>query len=284
MMMNKKILVKKIEEWLEEDIGQGDISVLSTVPRDESATGIIYAKDQGVIAGLEVARLVFETWDSSLAFKSTMEDGQAVDKGDVIAEVSGPAGSILTAERLALNLLQRLSGIATMTHRYVERAQQGNPKVRIVDTRKTTPGMRMLEKYAVRMGGGHNHRFGLFDAVMIKDNHIKAAGGIGQAVESAKQYIPHTVKVEVEVESLEQLKEAVAAKADIIMLDNMGLDEMREAVQLVNGQAVLEASGGITLDTIEEIAATGVDIISSGALTHSVKALDISLDLNQRKR
>jgi len=284
MMINQKILMKKIEEWLEEDVGQGDLSVLSTVPKDERATGIIYAKDQGIVAGLEVARLVFETWDSSLAFKTTMEDGQAVEKGDVIAEVSGSAGSILTAERLALNLLQRLSGIATMTHQYVKKAQQGNPKVRIVDTRKTTPGMRMLEKYAVRMGGGHNHRFGLFDAVMIKDNHIKAAGGIGRAVQSAKQYIPHTVKVEVEVESIEQLKEALAAQADIIMLDNMGLDEMREAVQMANGQAILEASGGITLNTIEEIAATGVDVISSGALTHSVKALDISLDLNQRKR
>ncbi|MEW9672697.1 carboxylating nicotinate-nucleotide diphosphorylase [Ammoniphilus sp. 3BR4] len=284
MMINQEKLKKQIQEWLEEDIGFGDISVQATVPKDEQAKGIIYAKDTGVVAGGEVARLVFEAVDPSLSFRSLMEDGQAIQKGDVLAEVEGRAASILTGERLALNLMQRLSGIATMTQRYVSKAREGSADVRVVDTRKTTPGLRMLEKYAVRMGGGHNHRYGLFDAVMIKDNHIKASGGIKQAVEASRRYIPHTMKVEVEVESLSQVEEALEAKADIIMLDNMPIEEMKKAVERIAGKAVVEASGGVSLETIASIAQTGVDVISVGALTHSVKALDISLDLNQRKR
>jgi nicotinate-nucleotide pyrophosphorylase (carboxylating) len=205
-----------------------------------------------------------------------------VEKGQQIAEVEGSVRSILSGERLALNLLQRLSGIATRTNQYVQAI--AGTKARVVDTRKTTPGLRLLEKYAVRVGGGHNHRYALYDAVMIKDNHIKGAGGIKQAVDAARATIPHTMKIEVETESLEQVREALEAGADIIMLDNMELERMKEAVALIAGRAVVEASGGVTLETIRSIAETGVDVISVGALTHSVKALDISLDLNQRKR
>ncbi|HJV47553.1 MAG TPA: carboxylating nicotinate-nucleotide diphosphorylase [Bacillota bacterium] len=284
MMINREKLKRQIQEWLEEDIGNGDISVQSTIPVDAKAVGIMYAKDSGVVAGLDVAQFVFQSLDSNLEFRSFVQDGEEIKQGAVLAEIEGNAGSILTAERLALNLLQRMSGIATSTREYTTRAYAANSNVRIVDTRKTTPGLRMLEKYAVRMGGGHNHRFGLFDAVMIKDNHIKAAGGIGEAVLAARQYIPHTTKIEVEVESLDQVKEALLARADIIMLDNMSVEQMREAVVLINGQAVVEASGGVNLETVTAIASTGVDVISVGALTHSVKALDISLDLNQRKR
>lgn len=284
MMINQERLKKQIREWIDEDVGFGDISVQATVSPTEDATGIIYAKDHGVVAGMPVAMLVFEAIDPRLILSPEVQDGQQVEKGTVLLEVQGSAQSILTAERLALNLLQRLSGIATMTNQYVTRAKLGNPQIRVVDTRKTTPGLRMLEKYAVKMGGGHNHRFGLYDAVMIKDNHIKAAGGILEAVRAARSYIPHTMKIEVEVESIAEVKLALEAKADIIMLDNMTIMDMKEAVSLIGGQAVVEASGGINLDTIKDIAATGVDVISVGALTHSVKAMDISLDLNQRKR
>lgn len=284
MMINQEKLKKQIREWIDEDVGFGDISAQATVSPTEDATGIIYAKDSGVVAGMVVAKLVFEAIDPRLIFSPEVQDGQQIEKGTVLVEVQGNAQSILTGERLALNLLQRLSGIATMTHLYVTRAKQGNPQVRVVDTRKTTPGLRMLEKYAVKMGGGHNHRFGLYDAVMIKDNHIKAAGGIIEAVQAARNYIPHTMKIEVEVESIAEVKLALEARADIIMLDNMGIKDMKEAVSMIGGKAVVEASGGVNLDTITDIAATGIDVISVGALTHSVKALDISLDLNQRKR
>ncbi len=284
MMINHEKLKRQIREWIDEDIGFGDISAQATISPTEDAIGIIYAKDSGVIAGMAVAKLVFEAIDPRLILSPEVQDGQQVETGTVLLEVQGNAQSILTGERLALNLLQRLSGIATMTNQYVTRAKKGNPLVRVVDTRKTTPGLRMLEKYAVKMGGGHNHRFGLYDAVMIKDNHIKAAGGILEAVQAARNYIPHTMKIEVEVESIAEVKLALEAKADIIMLDNMEIMAMEEAVSLIGGQAIVEASGGINLDTITDIAATGIDVISVGALTHSVKALDISLDLNQRKR
>lgn len=283
MMINIQKLKRQINEWLEEDIGFGDISAQATVPASEHGIGIIYAKEDGRIAGLPIAKLVFETVDPELIISPEIQDGQEVQKGTVIMEVQGRAQSILTGERLALNLLQRLSGIATLTNHYVSRAREGSPLVRVVDTRKTTPGLRMLEKYAVRMGGGHNHRYGLYDAVMIKDNHIKASGGIAAAVQAAKRYIPHTMKIEVEVESIDQVKQAIEAKADIIMLDNMDLSTMKEAVALINGQAIVEASGGVNLDTISLIAETGIDVISVGAITHSVNALDISLDLNQIK-
>ncbi|WP_286884371.1 carboxylating nicotinate-nucleotide diphosphorylase [Aneurinibacillus sp. UBA3580] len=284
MKMNERLLDQQIEMWLQEDIGFGDVTGLSTVPEELEGTGILYAKQDGVIAGLDVAKRVFSFVDSGLVFSPKVEEGAFVEKGTVIAQVDGRVQSVLAGERLALNLLQRLSGIATMTRKYVEKARAVSEKVRIVDTRKTTPGLRMLEKYAVTVGGGHNHRLGLFDAVMIKDNHIKAAGGISEAVSRARAAIPHTMRIEVEVETLEQLEQAIACAPDIIMLDNMEPETMEEAVKRVNGRIILEASGGINLDTIERIAATGVDVISVGSLTHSVSALDISLDLNQRKR
>ncbi|CAJ1004572.1 MULTISPECIES: carboxylating nicotinate-nucleotide diphosphorylase [Bacillales] len=281
-MWSKRELQRKIEEWLQEDIGFGDVTTMSTIPETAQGVGILYAKEAGVIAGLPVAQLVFETVDPTLSFTALVKEGARVEKGEQIAEVSGSVRSILSGERLALNLLQRLSGIATRTSEYAQ-AVSGT-KARVVDTRKTTPGLRMLEKYAVRVGGGHNHRYALYDAVMIKDNHIKGAGGIAQAVASARAAVPHTMTIEVETETLDQVQEALDAGADIIMLDNMPLDVMKQAVTLIGGRAVVEASGGVTLDTIRSIAETGVDVISVGALTHSVKALDISLDLNTRKR
>ncbi|WP_301173209.1 carboxylating nicotinate-nucleotide diphosphorylase [Brevibacillus nitrificans] len=281
-MWNKRELQRKIEEWLHEDLGFGDITTMSTISEGEQGIGILYAKESGIVAGLQIAQQVFETVDPKLTFTAKVEEGARVEYGQQIAEVSGSVRSILSGERLALNLMQRLSAIATKTNEYVQAV--AGTKARVVDTRKTTPGMRFLEKYAVRVGGGHNHRFALYDAVMIKDNHIKGAGGIAQAVAAARAAIPHTMTVEVEAESLGQVQEALGAGADIIMLDNMSNEQMVEAVQLIAGRAIVEASGGVNLDTIGSIAKTGVDIISVGALTHSVKAFDISLDLNTRKR
>ncbi|AIG24520.1 carboxylating nicotinate-nucleotide diphosphorylase [Brevibacillus sp. 7WMA2] len=282
MLWNKRELQRKIEEWLFEDVGHGDITTMATIPADEKGTGILYAKKSGLIAGLDIAEQVFHTVDHELSFQRFVTEGSQVQKGDVIAEVTGSVQAILTGERLALNLLQRLSGIATRTQLFVK--EISHTQARIVDTRKTTPGLRLLEKYAVRVGGGHNHRFALYDAVMIKDNHSKGAGGIKEAVRKAREAIPHTMKIEVEAESLMQVQEALEAGADIIMLDNMSCDLMREAVQIISGKAIIEASGGVTLETVRAIAETGVDVISVGGLTHSVAALDISLDLNQRKR
>lgn len=273
-----------IRAWLDEDIGHGDITTEATIPADSREKAVIHMKEDGVLAGLPVARLVFHVVDPSLEFRSFAEDGQKVARGTVIAEVEGSVRSILTGERLALNLLQRMSGIATKTRRFVE-ALDGLP-VRLVDTRKTTPGHRLLEKYAVRMGGGANHRFGLYDAVLIKDNHIKGAGGIRAAIAAARARIPHTMTIEVETETLEQVAEALDAGADIIMLDNMPPARMAEAVRFIRSRAPhvkIEASGGIRLETIREIAATGVDVISVGGLTHSIEAIDISLDLGGRK-
>ncbi|MGE5701913.1 MAG: carboxylating nicotinate-nucleotide diphosphorylase [Clostridia bacterium] len=281
-MWSKRELQRRIEDWLLEDIGSGDITTMCTIPEEEQGVGIMYAKEAGMIAGLPIAEMVFEVVDPGLSFRALVKEGSFVEKGEAIVEVSGSVQSILSGERLALNLLQRLSGIATRTHEFVKVLE--GTKAKVADTRKTTPGLRLVEKYAVRIGGGHNHRYALYDAVMIKDNHIKGSGSITQAVEAARANIPHTMKIEVETESLAQVKEALAARADIIMLDNMSLDQMREAVALINGQAIIEASGGVTLETIRGIAETGVDIISVGALTHSVRSLDISLDLNQRKR
>ncbi|MED4586847.1 carboxylating nicotinate-nucleotide diphosphorylase [Brevibacillus choshinensis] len=281
-MWNRRELQRKIEEWLHEDLGYGDITTMSTIPESEQGVGILYAKEEGIVAGLQIAQQVFETVDPDLNFTAKVEEGARVEYGQQIAEVSGSVRSILSGERLALNLMQRLSAIATKTSEYAEAV--AGTKARVVDTRKTTPGMRFLEKYAVRVGGGHNHRFALYDAVMIKDNHIKGAGGIAQAVAAARAAIPHTMTVEVEAETLGQVQEALNAGADIIMLDNMSNEQMVEAVQLIAGRALVEASGGVNLETIGSIAKTGVDIISVGALTHSVKAFDISLDLNTRKR
>ncbi|GIP61297.1 carboxylating nicotinate-nucleotide diphosphorylase [Paenibacillus sp. FSL W8-0186] len=277
-------LMESIRQWLKEDVGSGDITAAVTIPAEHQSKGIIHAKQTGIAAGIPIASLVFEMVDPSLTFNPLVQDGDTVSKGTVLAEVEGSTHSILTGERLALNLLQRLSGIATRTRQYVD-ALQGLP-VRLVDTRKTTPGHRMLEKYAVRVGGGSNHRFGLYDAVMIKDNHIKGAGGIATAVQRARAAIPHTMTIEVETENLEQVDEALSAGADIIMLDNMAPELMKEAVRRIKARAphvTVEASGNVSLQTIYGIADTGVDVISVGRLTYSFDSLDISLDLNEKK-
>ncbi|OKP86992.1 carboxylating nicotinate-nucleotide diphosphorylase [Paenibacillus sp. P32E] len=286
MMFNgyNEELVQMIKGWLHEDVGSGDITSRTTIPAGHESKGIIHAKEDGIICGVPVAELVFEVVDPSLVFTAMVQEGQAITKGTVIAEVEGSTHSILTGERLALNLMQRLSGVASRTHSFVQKLE-GLPS-RLVDTRKTTPGHRMLEKYAVRIGGGANHRFGLYDAVMIKDNHIKGAGGIRQAVGRARANIPHTMTIEVETESLDQVEEAIAAGADIIMLDNMFPELMTEAVRRVKTKAPhvkTEASGNVSLETVRRIAETGVDVISVGRLTYSFSSLDISLDLNAKK-
>lgn len=275
--LNRFWLKDLINRALAEDIGAGDITTLATVPSEQKACGAFLTKAPGVICGLPVIEEVFRSLDPSLLITIWTNEGSRVKLGDVVAEVQGSARSILSGERVALNLLQRLSGIASYTRLLVDRVE-GLP-VRIVDTRKTLPGLRFIEKYAVRAGGGHNHRFNLADAVLIKDNHIIAAGGIANAIRSARQLIPHTMTIEVEVENESQVREALEAKADIIMLDNMSPELMRQMVQLINGQALVEASGNVTEENIREVALTGVDIISVGALTHSADALDISLDL-----
>jgi nicotinate-nucleotide pyrophosphorylase (carboxylating) len=282
--LNRDAIKQSIRLWLDEDIGTGDVTSLTTIPVSQHSMGIIHVKESGILAGLPVAETVFAVIDPQVKFVTTLQDGAFVKKGTIIATVEGNTRSILLGERLALNLMQRLSGIATKTRQYVD-AMQG-ASARLVDTRKTTPGHRMLEKYAVRVGGGHNHRFGLYDAVMIKDNHIKGAGGVAVAIEAARKSIPHTMKIEVEVETFAQLQEALTAKPDIIMLDNMQLVDMRKAVDIIKSAAphiLVEASGTVTLETIQSIAETGVDVISVGRLTYSVQALDISLDLNERK-
>lgn len=277
-------LVESIRLWLKEDVGSGDVTTMTTVPAGHESKGIIHAKEDGIVAGIPVAELVFQVVDPSLSFTAYVKDGEHVSKGTVLAVVEGSTHHILTGERIALNILQRLSGIATRTRIFVD-ALEGLP-AKLVDTRKTTPGHRMLEKYAVRVGGGANHRFGLYDAVMIKDNHIKAAGGIRRAVERARAHIPHTMTIEVETESLEQVEEALKAGADIIMLDNMDQALMKEAVRRIKTKAPhvrVEASGNVSLQTIKGIAECGVDVISVGRLTYSFESLDISLDLNAVK-
>jgi len=265
---------------LAEDIGQGDITTLWTIPAQARARGYLLSKAEGIVAGLAVARAVFSAFDPELTFRAVARDGDPVHPGQVLGEVWGRARSILTTERTALNFLQRMSGIATLTHRYVE-AVRGTKAV-ILDTRKTAPGLRPLDKWAVRLGGGQNHRMGLYDMVLIKDNHIAAAGGITAAVRRVRDHLRgrrEEIQIEVEVKSLAELEEALALGLDRIMLDNMTPQEMREAARMADGRVPLEASGGVNLETVREIAETGVDYISVGALTHSVKALDISLEI-----
>ncbi|RNC69614.1 MAG: carboxylating nicotinate-nucleotide diphosphorylase [Desulfuromonadales bacterium] len=264
-----------IENALMEDIHTGDITTLAVVPERRAARARLVAKESMVLAGIDVAARVFTFLDSSVCVTARYADGARLSAGDIIAEMAGDSASLLQGERVALNLLQRMCGTATLTAKYVE-AVTGT-KARIVDTRKTTPGLRVLEKYAVRVGGGINHRTGLYDGVLIKENHIAAAGGITEAISRARCYIPHTMKVEVETETLAEVAEALSAGADIIMLDNMDLASMREAVALIGGKALVEASGGVNLETVQGIAGTGVDIISVGALTHSARAMDISM-------
>jgi len=281
MELNPLFLDKILQNALREDIGTGDLTVMATIPEDTVTRAVIHVKEDGVVAGLPVAARVFGLLSPEVVFNPRKNDGDPVGRGDIIAELNGPARAILTGERVALNILQRLSAIATRTHKIA--GILADYKTIVVDTRKTTPGLRMLEKYAVRVGGGRNHRFGLYDGILIKDNHIKVAGGVQKAVMLAKQKAPHTIKVEVEVETLAGVEEALAAGADIIMLDNMDLPQVREAVGIIAGRAPVEVSGGITEDRVRDLAEAGVDIISMGALTHSVKALDISLDVGEIK-
>jgi nicotinate-nucleotide pyrophosphorylase (carboxylating) len=270
-------LDRLIDMALREDLGPGDITTESVVPETLWARAEFIAKEEGVVAGLPVAGRVFRRLDPETEFWAEVAEGSAVKAGAVLAVVAGRARTILTGERVALNFVRHLSGIATRTRRLVA-AVEGLRAV-VLDTRKTTPGLRALEKYAVRAGGGRNHRFGLFDGILIKDNHIRAAGGIREAVARARARAPHTLKVEVEVQSLNEVEEALAAGADIIMLDNMPVAAMREAVRRIGGRALVEASGGITEENVREVAATGVDFISAGTLTHSARALDISLEI-----
>lgn len=260
---------------LEEDIGPGDITTDALIDKDRVARGMIFAKESLVLAGLQVVQEVFITLDPAMSFDTTFQDGDQVESGDEILTVRGKLRALLTGERTALNFLQRLSGIATLTRRYV--SQVAGSSVQLTDTRKTLPGWRRLEKYAVKIGGAHNHRFGLYDGILIKDNHIVACGGISEAIARVRSNQPHLLRIEVEVSDLNQVKEALENGVDVIMLDNMGTDEIREAVRLVDGKALVEISGGITLEILAEVANTGVDIISIGALTHSAKAVDISM-------
>ncbi|MCC2671012.1 MAG: nadC [Armatimonadetes bacterium] len=261
---------------LAEDIWWGDVTSLVTVPAETRGRAIFLAKDIGVLCGLPVLQQVYARVDPSVTVRTLLEEGSPLTPGTRIAEAEGTARSLLTGERVSLNFLQHLSAIATRTAAFV-RLVEGTG-ARIVDTRKTVPGLRALAKYAVRAGGGHNHRFGLYDGVLIKDNHLQAAGGVTAAVSRARELAPHTLRIEVEVETLEQVREALEARADVLLLDNMDLDTRRQAVQLCRGKALTEASGGINEETVRAIAEVGVDLISVGALTHSVTALDISLD------
>jgi nicotinate-nucleotide pyrophosphorylase (carboxylating) len=280
-----KVLSRQIAEIVEkaliEDIAGGDVTTEALVSSELEGKASILVKRDGVLAGIDVAKEVFRQVDPSLHFKALVKDGAKVRKGDVVSNVEGKVASILKAERTALNFLQHLSGIATETARYVD-AVSGTKAI-ITDTRKTIPGLRLLEKYAVRAGGGRNHRLNLADGVLIKDNHLvalRSSGvGLGEAVKKARKRAPRTMKVEVEVESVKQAQEALSAGADIIMLDNMNVKDMRRVVKLVHGRALLEASGGVTLDNVRSVAEAGVDLISVGALTHSAKALDISLEV-----
>ena len=266
-----------ISRALAEDIGSGDITTSCTVKPNAEGRGRIVAREPLVLAGIDIARQVFLKVDSGLAIILSQSDGSRALAGDKLLEIVGDLAAMLRAERTALNFLQRLSGIATLTRAFVDKVV--GTSARILDTRKTTPGYRLFEKAAVRAGGGYNHRFGLYDGVLIKDNHIAAAGSIQQAVGAAKASNRHSFRVQVEVETLDQLAEAIAAGADAIMLDNMDLKTMAEAVRLTSGKVVLEASGGVTLDNVREVAATGVDLISVGALTHSARAVDMSMEI-----
>lgn len=275
--MDKNLLHKMIRSFLEEDVGRGDLTSESIFSDNDKGSAELVAREPFVVAGVKtVAAEVFKVQNQAVMAVDPVADGTKVSAGTVLLTVSGPVIDLLKAERVALNLLQRLSGIATFTSRFVDKVKEY--PVRITDTRKTTPGLRVLEKYAVRAGGGTNHRFNLTDGVLIKDNHIAACGSIKEAVVRVKKSIPHTIRIEVETDTLEQVKECLESGVDIIMLDNMTPEMMAEAVRLINGQALVEASGGVNLNSVEAIAGSGVDIISIGALTHSAPSCDIGMD------
>ncbi len=275
--MNPLLYEDIVRRALLEDMGFQDLTTEAVISASSSAAAQFLVKGQGVIAGLELAAIAFRLLDPEAKFTAFVQDGDAVETGQVVASVTGRTRALLSAERTALNLLQRLSGIASVTRQAVRAAADFDCQV--IDTRKTTPGLRALEKYAVKVGGGRNHRFGLFDAVLIKDNHIAAAGSVSKAVNLVRETVGPMVKIEVETESLSQVEEALTGGADVIMLDNMSCPLMQEAVKLIGGRALTEASGGITLATLREVASTGVKLISLGWLTHSAPALDISLDI-----
>jgi nicotinate-nucleotide pyrophosphorylase (carboxylating) len=277
---NSLLLDKIIDNALAEDLGPGDLTTETLIDQFAKGKARLVPREEMVLAGIQVFGRVFSRLDPDIALEENYRDGDVVPAGRNIGVVEGSLRAILSGERTALNFLQHLSGIATLTRRYIEKA--GPSQVRVVDTRKTTPGLRILEKYAVRAGGGHNHRLGLFDGVLIKDNHIAAAGSIFKAVEKIRANVPHTLKIQVEVDDLKGLEEAMRVGADAVLLDNMSIDEMKEAVSIAGGRALLEASGGITLETIGEVARTGVDLISVGALTHSARSVDISLEIIEK--
>lgn len=281
MNWNLETITEIIRTGLKEDLGTGDVTTDSVVPADHWSEAYITAKEDGIVAGLHLVKRIFQYLDSNIHFEFLCMDGEKVEFGDHLAKISGSTRVILKGERLALNFLQRMSGIATKVAEYKELIK--DYPVRIVDTRKTTPGIRILEKYAVKTGGGDNHRMGLYDAVLIKDNHIEAAGSIRNAVLNVRKEIPHTMKIEVEVENINGVREALESGADIIMLDNMSPEEMKKAVELINNQAISEASGNIEKNNIVAVAKSGVDVISMGTLTHTIRSLDISLNISSKK-
>lgn len=284
--MKHELLIKKIISLaLEEDIGNGDITSIATIRKNQKAVGKFLVKENGVIAGLSIAKQVMKLVDSKIKFKTFVKDGSKVNAGDIAAEVSGNARSILTAERTALNFLQRMSGIASASSIYAEAV--AHTKAKVIDTRKTAPGLRILDKMAVKLGGCDNHRFGLYDMFLIKDNHIEIAGSITNAVNDCRKFMQKKKKkflIEVETKNLAEVEEAISSDVDIIMLDNFQIEDMIKAVKMVNSKCKVEASGGINLSTIKSVAETGVDFISIGGLTHSVKALDISLEITLHKK
>ncbi|RAL25583.1 carboxylating nicotinate-nucleotide diphosphorylase [Thermoflavimicrobium daqui] len=280
--MNGIRVRKIIREALNEDIGNGDLTTESLVPANHRSQALFIAKQSGVIAGLPVIQLVFEELDTNCKLDYLIEEGEEVERGTAIARITGSTRAILTGERVALNLIQRMSGIATITRQVVKQLE--GLECRVLDTRKTTPGLRILEKYAVRIGGGTNHRYGLSHGVMLKDNHIAMAGSLAKAVEMVRSRVGHMVQVEVEADTLAQVEEALTLEVDAILLDNMDIPTLKQAIQLIDGKVWTEASGGITPETVRGIAETGVDAVSLGWLTHSAKALDIGLDFEQEMR
>ncbi|SNY92560.1 nicotinate-nucleotide pyrophosphorylase [carboxylating] [Cohaesibacter sp. ES.047] len=284
LYLPQPIIDEAVLAALKEDLGlAGDITTLSTIPETAHAKAVIAARDEGVISGIPLADSAFRQigkWHGEIVtFLPQMEDGTEVRKGDVVARIFGPARLVLSAERIALNFMGRMSGIATATHQMVVLTE--GTKAKVTCTRKTTPGLRAFEKYAVKCGGGSNHRFGLDDAILIKDNHIAVAGSVTEAIRRAREYIGHLVKIEVEVDTIEQLKEAISNKPDVIMLDNMGPDKLREALSLMDGTDIVsEASGGVSPETIRAVAQTGVDYISAGYITHSAPNFDLGLDIS----
>lgn len=277
VLLHDFIVEEHVKNALKEDIGFGDITTDYLIPEDERITAKLNTRQDGVLCGIDIVETVFKTLSKDVRIEKYFKDGEKIKKSDTLAVIEGPARAVLIGERTALNYIQRLSGIATETNKYQEAI--GNNKARITDTRKTTPGFRMFEKYAVFTGGARLHRFNLADCVMIKDNHIQFAGSITNAVKKIREHLSHTHKIEIECDTIEQVKEAVEAKADIIMLDNMNCELMKKCVELIDGKALIEASGNVTIETIGEIAKTGVDVISSSAIVAKAKTLDIALDM-----